>query len=279
MTPHFRAASPVHGFERLKTEPVRLHAMGEIGASSGATTSARSSAPLVSTQTDTLVAPFSGASQEQDIAAHGRDQDVAPPDTDLGVGPSYVVATVNSTINVYSRAGALAGTDDLNAFLSIGGILSSTDPRIVYDAASARWWLTDTEEQTFSCSSSPAPVLIAVSASSNPLPFSSWIVYTLPFDPHVNAFLGDQPGLGISTNVAAVTWNRLRLQRQLPWRRGRHSSKVGLGAQHWNEWRRSLFRQRPFRSAASPVVRYDDDAVRGYQSLRLRLFLYDNSIH
>ncbi|MFZ2033803.1 MAG: IPT/TIG domain-containing protein [Candidatus Dormiibacterota bacterium] len=181
--------------------------MGKIGASSGATTSARSSAPLVSTQTDTLVAPFSGASQEQDIAAHGSDQDVAPPDTDVGVGPSYVVATVNSTINVYTRAGALAGTDDLNAFLSIGGVLSSTDPRIVYDAASARWWLTDTEEQTFSCSSSPAPVLIAVSASSNPLPFSSWIVYTLPFDPHVNAFLGDQPGLGISTNVAAVTWN------------------------------------------------------------------------
>ena len=149
MTPHFRAASPVHGFEQLKTEPVRLHAMGKIGASSGATTSARSSAPLVSTQTDTLVAPFSGASQEQDIAAHGSDQDVAPPDTDVGVGPSYVVATVNSTINVYTRAGALAGTDDLNAFLSIGGVLSSTDPRIVYDAASARWWLTDTEEQTF----------------------------------------------------------------------------------------------------------------------------------
>jgi hypothetical protein len=152
------------------------------------------------------VAPFSGASQEQDIAAHGGDQDVAPPDTDVGVGPSFVVATVNSTINVYSRAGALLGTDDLNTFLSIGNPLSSTDPRIVYDAASARWWLTDTEEQTFSCSNPSAPVLIAVSASSNPLPFSSWIVYTLPFV-DTNTFLGDQPGLGISTNVAAVTWN------------------------------------------------------------------------
>jgi hypothetical protein len=206
MTPHFRAASPVHGFERLKTQPVRLHAMGKVGASSGATTGARSSAPLVSTQTDTLVTPFSGASQEQDIAAHGSDQDVAPPDTDVGVGPSFVVATVNSTINVYSRAGALLGTDDLNTFLSIGNPLSSTDPRIVYDAASAHWWLTDTEEQTFNCSNPGAPVLIAVSASSNPLPFSTWIVYTLPFV-DTNTFLGDQPGLGMSTNVAAVSWN------------------------------------------------------------------------
>jgi hypothetical protein len=183
--------------------------MGKVGTpSGGAGASTRSTAPLVSTQTDTLVAPFSGASQEQDIAEHGAaTQDVAPPDTDVGVGPSFVVATVNSTINVYSRAGTLLGTDDLNTFLSIGGILSSTDPRIVYDAASARWWLTDTEAQNFDCSQPAAPVLIAVSASSNPLPFSSWIVYTLPFDPHVNAFLGDQPGLGMSTNVAAVTWN------------------------------------------------------------------------
>ncbi len=208
VTGHSHAASPIRGFERLKTEPVRIHAMGKVGAPSGsAIASARSTAPLVSTQTDTLVAPFSGASQEQDIAAHGAGtQDVAPPDTDVGVGPSFVVATVNSTINVYSRAGALLGTDDLNTFLSIGGILSSTDPRIVYDAASARWWLTDTEAQNFNCSNPGAPVLIAVSASSNPLPFSSWIVYTLPFV-NTNTFLGDQPGLGMSTNVAAVTWN------------------------------------------------------------------------
>jgi hypothetical protein len=207
MTAHARATSQIDGLERLKTQPVRIHAMGKGGAPSGAATGTRSSAPLVSTQTDTLVAPFSGASQQQDIAEHGgATQDVAPPDTDVGVGPSFVVATVNSTINVYSRAGALLGTDDLNTFLSIGGVLSSTDPRIVYDAASARWWLTDTEAQNFSCSSPAAPVLIAVSASSNPLPFSSWIVYTLPFN-ITGAFLGDQPGLGISSNVAAVTWN------------------------------------------------------------------------
>jgi len=182
--------------------------MGRVGASvAGATAGTRSTVPLVSTQTDTLVAPFSGASQEQDIAMHGAaTQDVAPPDTDLGIGPSFVVATVNSTINVYSRAGTLLGTDDLNTFLSISGILSSTDPRIVYDAASARWWLTDTEEQPFNCGQSAAPVLIAVSASSNPLPFSSWIVYNLPFN-IPGGFLGDQPGLGMSTNVAAVTWN------------------------------------------------------------------------
>ena len=124
----------------------------------------------ISTQTDTLVAPFLGPSQAQDINAHGADQDVTPPDTDVAVGPSNVVATVNSTIDVYSRAGGVPVTDDLNTFLSIGGVLSSTDPRIVYDASSARWWLTDTEAQSFNCGALAAPVLVAVSASSNPLP-------------------------------------------------------------------------------------------------------------
>ena len=49
-------------------------------------------------------------------------------------------------------------------------------------------------------------MLIAVSASSNPLPFTSWIVYALPFITP-DTLLGDQPGLGISSNVVAVTWN------------------------------------------------------------------------
>ncbi len=49
-------------------------------------------------------------------------------------------------------------------------------------------------------------MLIAVSASSNPLPFSSWLVYTLPFVT-AGTFVGDQPGLGISNNTVAVSWN------------------------------------------------------------------------
>ena len=116
------------------------------------------------------------------------------------------MAIANSTIAVYGRAGGVPTTDDLNTFLSIDTSHSSTDPRIVYDAASARWWLTDTEAPKSPAAAFAAPVLVAVSASSNPLPFSSWIVYTLPFET-AGTILGDQPGLGMSSNVAAVTWN------------------------------------------------------------------------
>jgi len=200
-TAQARALARTHGLKRGTTQAVKFRAMGKVGASE------RSVAPVVSAQTETLAGPYLGPAQAQDINAHGGDQDVAPPDTDLAVGPSNVVAVVNSTIAVYGRAGGVPTTDDLNTFLSIDSSHSSTDPRIVYDAASARWWLTDTEAlNNFNCSSFAAPVLVAVSASSNPLPFSSWIVYTLPFET-ANTLLGDQPGLGMSSNVAAVTWN------------------------------------------------------------------------
>ncbi len=201
-TAQARALAHTHGLRRGTTQAVKFRAMGKVGATK------RSVTPLVSAQTETLSGPYLGPAQAQDIRAGGGDQDVAPPDTDLAVGPSNVVAVANSTIAVYGRGGGAPTTADLNTFLSVDSSHSSTDPRIVYDAASARWWLTDTEAPNiFNCSSFAAPVLVAVSASSNPLPFSSWIVYTLPFDPHLHTLLGDQPGLGMSSNVAAVTWN------------------------------------------------------------------------
>ncbi|MHB8537117.1 MAG: IPT/TIG domain-containing protein [Candidatus Dormibacteria bacterium] len=143
------------------------------------------------------------------MTANGPDQNVAPPDTDVAAGPSDVVATVNSTIDVYNRTGALLGSDDLTTFMSVFGDYYSSDPRVIYDAGSQRWWLTITEvPESFACTVPPlpAPVLIAVSTSSNPLPFTSWIVYEVPFSV-AGTLLGDQPGLGISSNTAAVTWN------------------------------------------------------------------------
>src|SRR6202049_1264990 len=79
-----------------------------------------------------------------------------------------------------------------------------TDPRVIYDSGSQRFCLTTSESPHSGCPAA-APVLIAVSASLNPLPFTSWLVYAFPFA-FSGAFIGDQPGLGISTNTLAVTF-------------------------------------------------------------------------
>ncbi len=186
---------------------MRFHATGKANPLGGGQKSTSHAAlPLIATQTDQIAA-FPGASQALDITAHGGGQALAPPDTDIASGPTDIVTTVNSTVDVFSRTGTQLGSDDINTFLNVESGHSSSDPRIVYDASSQRWWLTVTEvANPFSCSNFAAPVLIAVSASSNPLPFSSWLVYELPFVTP-NTFLGDQPGLGISSNTVAVTFN------------------------------------------------------------------------
>jgi hypothetical protein len=207
-TARARASSALsHVLTRASGGTVKLHSMGKDAPSGSAGHSANTHAvaPIVSPQTDTL-ASFPGASQAQDIAAHGAStQDVAPPDTDIAAGPTDIVDTVNSTIEVRSRAGALLASNDLTTFLSVRSGHDSSDPRIVYDSFAQRWFLTITEAAPFSCSTAPAPVLIAVSTSSNPLPFSSWIVYELPLVT-AGTFLADQPGLGFSTNTVAVSW-------------------------------------------------------------------------
>jgi hypothetical protein len=201
------ASSRSHALRRAAREPVRFHAMGKANALSGGQKSISHAAPpLIATQTDQIAA-FPGASQALDITAHGGGQALAPPDTDIASGPTDVVTTVNSTVDVFSRTGTPLGSDDIDTFLNVESGHTSSDPRIVYDASSQRWWLTITEvANPFSCSNFAAPVLIAVSASSNPLPFSSWLVYELPFVTP-NTFLGDQPGLGVSNNTVAVTFN------------------------------------------------------------------------
>jgi IPT/TIG domain len=203
-----RPASTSHSLKHVQSQKVTLHAMGRATAALGGVgqTTRAHSAPAIATATDKLAA-FSGASQGLDVSQHGNDQAVAPPDQGLATGPTDVVEAVNSTIDVFSRAGALLGSDDINAFVTVDPNHFVSDPRIIYDASSQRWWLTVTEVgNPFSCTNFASPVLLAVSASSNPLPFSSWLVYALPFSTS-GTFLGDQPGLGISSNTLAVSWN------------------------------------------------------------------------
>ena len=212
-TPRARAASSSHaGPKRATSEPVALHVVGSAGApdAKGRGATAPSSAPLTATQPEAL-AGFMGATQAYDVNAHGSNQEIAPPDTDIAAGPSDVVTTVNSTIDAFSRSGSLlsGGSEDLNFFFKVESGHYSSDPRVIYDAGSQRWWMTITEvPNDLSCDKvdAAAPVLIAVSGSSNPLPFTSWTIYALPFVT-ANTFLGDQPGLGVSNNTLAVSFN------------------------------------------------------------------------
>ena len=75
---------------------------------------------------------------------------------------------------------------------------------MIFDDTTDRFWVTITEVPKSGCAA--GPVLIAVSGSANPLPFTSWLVYSLPISNGGTTFT-DEPGLGGNSSTIVVTFN------------------------------------------------------------------------
>lgn len=159
-------------------------------------------APSTSTSSPTLqlVAGFTGMTvqkQTSDFSANG-DQNVAPPDTQLAAGPSNLLEMVNSTGSVWNKDGTFVMDFDLNAFYGlIGTGYSFSDPRVLYDALSGRWFATGVAYT----SSFASEFVLAVSTGS--LPTGTWNIYKAA----QSSLLHDQPKLGVSTDKVAIAWN------------------------------------------------------------------------
>src|SRR2546425_7170008 len=83
---------------------------------------------------------FPGMDLVQGSTALGADQNTEPPDTQIAVGPSVVVETVNSNMSVWSKSGVRQSIPvDLNFFYAVPAGFGVTDARILYDAQSQRF--------------------------------------------------------------------------------------------------------------------------------------------
>jgi len=188
----------------------------QLALSSAAPAPNATQAPLVASSAPDLLAGFPGTSQVDDINTYGADQEITPPNEDVAAGPTDIVEVVNSTMYVFSRTGGYLGSVDLNLFMDVFDGYYSSDPRVMYDPGDGRFWVTVTEvPDSFSPGNCPAaaPVLIAVSGSSNPLPFAGWTVYGLPMEQFGGTTgqplteFADQPGLGMSQATIVVTFD------------------------------------------------------------------------
>ncbi len=139
-----------------------------------------------------------------------------PPDNHLAAGPNHVVVVVNSTIAVYSKAGAeLLNTGLADFFTALSPLTKTFDPRVIYDQHAGRW-VVITDELTDVAFGDPADVstlLVAVSATSDPL--GTW--YQTAIDTKLtffNSSLGqtvghwmDYPTLAVDSAAVYVTGN------------------------------------------------------------------------
>ncbi len=123
-----------------------------------------------------------------DVASGGFE----PPDVTLAAGPGVVVELVNLAARVWRTDGAStqqAQTLSLSALFQAGGD-RLTDPRIVYDVPSGRFFASISDVDTNS-------VVLAVSRSADPS--AGWNIY-----PFVAAGCADQPRLGVADGIVVL---------------------------------------------------------------------------
>jgi len=90
----------------------------------------------------TASATFALTSLDQQIGARGEM--VTPPDAFIAAGPSHLVEVVNTTVSVWNKASGarLGGPTSLKTLVGAPASHRVSDPRVAYDAASDRWFLT-----------------------------------------------------------------------------------------------------------------------------------------
>lgn len=131
--------------------------------------------------------------ESHDVALTLFGQDIEPPDTQVAVGPTQVVEMVNNVLHVTDRNDTNLATVDLNSFFSTPAGFGLSDPRVLYDAESGRWFASAIAFQT--SPSFASRVLVAVSTSSDALqPF----VFYQPLT--TSTIICDQPKLGVSSD-------------------------------------------------------------------------------
>ena len=132
------------------------------------------------------------------VNLYGSGQDLQPPDTQLAAGPANLVEADNSVLSVWTKAGSMVVSYDLNRFFTLPAGYQASDPRILYDAESSRWFLS----LVAFTSTANSQIYVAVSATSDPT--ASWNVYLLASGTGV---IGDQPMIGVNTDKLVISWN------------------------------------------------------------------------
>ncbi len=143
-------------------------------------------------------------------STYGVNSQSLPPDGNGVVGPSHFMEFINGTVAVYSKATGLSVQRKSNAafWADAGLIISSdavtTDPRVIFDPASQRWFATqvDFDAAASDPTSEANNFLLAVSLTASPT--GPWKGFKFQADPD-NGFFADFPTLGLDTNGVYIS--------------------------------------------------------------------------
>jgi hypothetical protein len=184
------ARPPLHPFLRVGGGAGQANSVPVTSVAGSATTS---------TATEQVVTGFTGVTLVQQVGALGNDQAVTPPDTQIAAGPNSLLEMVNSSGSVWTKSGSLVKIFDLNSFFPVPAGYTFSDPRVLYDAISGRWFASGV---AFVTPSYGSVLVFAVSDTSDPT--GTWHVYSADNSSNVTH---DQPKIGVSTDKVAFAFN------------------------------------------------------------------------
>ncbi len=129
-----------------------------------------------------------------------------PPDVSLAVGPNHIVESINSLMAIWNKQGIFLQSIDLHNFFNVFPNSFLSDPKVLFDATSGRWFATEIDVNN-------GAVLLAVSTTNNPT--GSWFLFELSAASG-NGEIPDQPHIGISDDKFVISANDFTPNGQTP---------------------------------------------------------------
>jgi hypothetical protein len=129
-----------------------------------------------------------------------------PPDCTMAVGPTHVLASVNSSLAIYTKAGAVLLQRTLTQwFTNVAQGLTIFDPKALYDQHAGRWVLMAVAVNN---STQVSVHLLSISNSSDPM--GPWRNYK--FDAKLDGAVStnnwaDFPAIGVDNQALYITSN------------------------------------------------------------------------
>ncbi len=127
---------------------------------------------------------------------------LTPPDPQVAVGPKHVFEMVNVIGRIYTRAGGTVQTFTLRSFFGVPAGYSDTDPKVMYDAVSNRWFASYASFLDLPGSVNDRGRLhLAISQTDDPT--GAWNVYFVSY----NQVFPDYPGIGVTSDKFTTSEN------------------------------------------------------------------------
>ncbi len=125
----------------------------------------------------------------------GQFLGAVPPDVQLAASSKHIMEMVNLNIEIYNKQGGSVSSPSMSSFFSTGFFDTISDPKVLFDLQSNRWFASITDL-------SDSSVHVAVSNSEDPT--GSWHHYTFAAS---SGDCADQPIIGLSDDKFVVSIN------------------------------------------------------------------------